>query len=425
MPRSIVLATALAAIVATLWPPAASAGLLVTANDDAYTVVHDRVLTVAAPGLLANDSGVAPAAAKLTNPAHGTVTVNANGSFSYRPNAGYVGSDSFTYEARVLNLGILVTDPAKVTLTITNVAPTAANDSYTATTGVKLTIAAPGVLANDGDADGDPLTAELVDGGGNGSLSVSSNGGFVFTSGGSFTGTRTFTYRAFDGAAYSPTRTVSIVVTAPSPTPTPATTPTPPPSPAPTPSPSPTSTPGLPLPTLPPPTLPLPSVPLPTLPLPTPRPTPPPTPAPTTRPTPTPTPTPAPSATPSPAVTPDAGRATPSPARSSGTEPRPSDSPLPGAGTTTGGPPDRPSGGFGVGGGDDGLGDDVLVGTGLLGFDGLIEFAIPSLVFTVPGLLLVLAVLAQGLVGAFWLPFVRRWLGGFGPSRRRRRTVSA
>jgi hypothetical protein len=98
---------------------------------------------------------------------------------------------------------------------------------------------------------------------------------------------------------------------------------------------------------------------------------------------------------------------------------------VPGAGPTTTGPPDRPSGGFGVGGGGDGLGDDVLVGTGLLSFDGLVDFAIPSLVFTVPGLLLVLAVLAQGLVGAFWLPFVRRWLGGFGLSRRRRRTASA
>jgi len=100
--------------------PPVSAGLLVTANDDAYAVSHDHVLSVAAPGLLANDTGVAPTAAKLTNPAHGTVTVNANGSFSYHPAGKYVGPDSFTYEARVLNLGILLTDPATVTLTVTN-----------------------------------------------------------------------------------------------------------------------------------------------------------------------------------------------------------------------------------------------------------------------------------------------------------------
>ena len=432
MPRSIALAVALAAIVASLWAPAAQAGLLVTANDDAYTVVHDRVLSVAAPGLLGNDSGVAPSAAKLTNPAHGTVTVNANGSFTYRPAAGYVGPDSFKYEARVLNLGILVTDPATVSLTVTNAAPTAANDSYAATTGVKLTVAGPGVLANDDDTDGDALTAHLVDGGGNGSLSLAANGGFVFTSGGSFTGTRTFTYRAFDGAAYSATRTVSIVVSPPAPTPTPAPTPapTPPPTPAPTPTPTPAPTPTpkpTPTPVLPLPTLPLPTLPLPTLPLPTPRPTLAPTPAPTAAPTIRPSSTPA--ATPSPSSAPTAaptlGGPTPIATEASTPEPRSTDAPLPAAGTTSGEPPDRPSGGFGVGGSGGGLGDDVLVGSGLIGFDGLVEFAIPSLVFTVPGLLLVLAVLAQGLVGAFWLPFVRRWLGGFGLARRGRRPASA
>jgi hypothetical protein len=38
----------------------------------------------------------------------------------------------------------------------------------------------------------------------------------------------------------------------------------------------------------------------------------------------------------------------------------------------------------------------------------------------VPGLLLILAVMAQGLVSLAWLPMVRRWLGGFGVRRRRR-----
>lgn len=198
-------------ILTTLSAPVASAGLIVTANDDAYTATHDRVLSVAAPGLLANDTGLLPTAAKLTNPVHGTVTVNANGSFTYRPSVGYVGSDSFTYEARVLNLGILFTDPATVTITVTNATPVAADDSYVATTAVTLTVPAPGVLANDDDADGDALTASLVSGGGNGSLSLNANGGFTFTSGGSFTGTRTFTYQASDGISSSGIATVSIL----------------------------------------------------------------------------------------------------------------------------------------------------------------------------------------------------------------------
>ena len=49
----------------------ASAGLLVTANDDSYAAVHDRVLSVAAPGLLANDSGVLPHARLTTRSRHG------------------------------------------------------------------------------------------------------------------------------------------------------------------------------------------------------------------------------------------------------------------------------------------------------------------------------------------------------------------
>ncbi len=153
--------------------PVASAGLLVTANDDAYTAIHDRLLTVsAAAGVLDNDTGLRLSAARLTNPTHGTLTFSGNGGFTYQPAAGYVGSDSFTYEARAVDLlGIIVgRDTAVVTLTVTNAAPTAANDTYSATTGVTLNVPAPGVLGNDGDADGDCLTAIPVDEGGNGSL---------------------------------------------------------------------------------------------------------------------------------------------------------------------------------------------------------------------------------------------------------------
>ncbi|HEY8847095.1 MAG TPA: hypothetical protein VIM24_10580 [Candidatus Limnocylindrales bacterium] len=44
----------------------------------------------------------------------------------------------------------------------------------------------------------------------------------------------------------------------------------------------------------------------------------------------------------------------------------------------------------------------------------------PALALTVPGLLLMLAILAQLAASALWLPVVKRWLGGFGVGRRRR-----
>jgi len=91
--------------------------------------------------------------ASSTQPAHGTVTVKANGGYTYTPHAHYCGTDSFNY---TLSDG-QATDTATVTVSITAVqdAPLAANDAYTVPEDTLLTVPAPGVLANDTDADGD------------------------------------------------------------------------------------------------------------------------------------------------------------------------------------------------------------------------------------------------------------------------------
>ena len=60
-----------------------------------------------------------------------------------------------------------------------------------------------------------------------------------------------------------------------------------------------------------------------------------------------------------------------------------------------------------------------LLDGGIGTFEGL-EWAVPALVLTVPGLLLI-AIAVQLFAGALWLPVARRWLGAFGVSRRRRR----
>jgi hypothetical protein len=354
---------------------------------DTYTVGHDRTLDVAAPGVLANDVGLLGGSTAIldSGPSHGSLDLDSDGGFRYVPDAGYVGTDVFRYHPS----GLLVVSTT-VTITIRNRAPIARDDSYTASTGVKKSVAAPGVLGNDTDADADTLTASLVDGGGNGSLSLASDGSFSYTSGGSFSGLFSFTYRVWDGVAWSAAATVAIDVAGGSPTPTP------PPTPAPTP-----------LPTLPP----LPSLPpLPTLP-----------------------PLPAPGDTPRPSATPTA---IPSPAPTARPTGGPSNSPVPGGALSEGhAPPSSGSGPAAAGSTTDG-GSATGPGSGgfilspvfepngglldpeIAGFDGLIEFAIPGLVLTVPGLLVVIAVLAQGFVGAAWLPIVRRWIGGFGFRRR-------
>ena len=70
-------------------------------NDSYSTPSRTRPSTVAAPGVLANDTDVDPLTAiKVSDPAHGTVTAfNANGAFTYTPTTGYTGSDTFTYKA--------------------------------------------------------------------------------------------------------------------------------------------------------------------------------------------------------------------------------------------------------------------------------------------------------------------------------------
>ncbi|MEQ2007849.1 MAG: tandem-95 repeat protein [Limisphaerales bacterium] len=72
------------------------------ANADSYTMSQGNVLTVAAAGVLANDTDVENnplTATKLTNPTHGTITFNANGGFTYSPDQSFYGVDSFTYRA--------------------------------------------------------------------------------------------------------------------------------------------------------------------------------------------------------------------------------------------------------------------------------------------------------------------------------------
>jgi VCBS repeat-containing protein len=89
---------------------------------DSYSTAEDTPLTVAAPGVLGNDSdpdsGDTLTATQVTGPAHGTLTLNPNGSFTYTPAANYNGPDSFIYQASDGHGGLT---KATVALTVTPV----------------------------------------------------------------------------------------------------------------------------------------------------------------------------------------------------------------------------------------------------------------------------------------------------------------
>src|SRR5207247_1765791 len=185
-------------------------------GNDSYITAEDTTLNVAAPGVLANDSDVDGdilSAILVSQPAHGSLTLNGNGSFSYTPAANYNGTDSFTYKA---NDGLADSGIATVSITITgaNDAPVAVNDSYITAEDTTLNVAAPGVLANDSDVDGDILSAILVSQPAHPCPTLNRTGSFSYTPAANYNGTDSFTYRANDGLADSGIATVSITITA-------------------------------------------------------------------------------------------------------------------------------------------------------------------------------------------------------------------
>jgi uncharacterized repeat protein (TIGR01451 family) len=128
---------------------------------------------------------VAFGTAPVTPPANGTVDIGADGAFTYTPNAGFAGLDSFVVEA--CDDG----DPAlcdQGTVTVT-VSPLATDDAAATRTGVPVTI---DVAAN--DAGIDPATI-AVSPPANGTATANGDGTVTYTSTAGFVGVDTFTYQ--------------------------------------------------------------------------------------------------------------------------------------------------------------------------------------------------------------------------------------
>jgi VCBS repeat-containing protein len=96
----------------------------------------------------------------------------------------------------------------------TNTAPTAVADTYTTNQNTILIAPAPGLLANDTDAESNPLTAILNVGPSHGTLALNSSGGFTYTPTTGYSGTDSFTYHANDGSLNSNIATVSLTINA-------------------------------------------------------------------------------------------------------------------------------------------------------------------------------------------------------------------
>jgi len=190
-------------------PAIASPNHAPVANNDSYTINENTTLHVSAPGVLGNDTDAdldPLTAIKVSNPTHGTLTFNSDGSFTYVPNANFVGSDSFAYEA---NDGRTVSGVATVTITVllVNTPPVVANRSFVLAANSNVSIGVSGT-----DVNGDALTFRVTLLPSHGTVTQVNANTFRYTPNANFVGTDSFLYVANDGHVDSAPGTVTLTV---------------------------------------------------------------------------------------------------------------------------------------------------------------------------------------------------------------------
>jgi len=183
------------------------------AVDDAISTDEDTSVEI---NIVANDTDVdgnldSTTITLQTEPTNGTVSNNGDGTVSYHPNPDFNGVDSFTYQICDTENEC---DMAVVTITVNSVndAPVATDDAFITDEDVILNIAAPGVLINDSDLDGDILSAILLTSTSNGTIEQNVDGSFSYTPDINFNGTDSYTYQACDSSGLCDDAVVSITI---------------------------------------------------------------------------------------------------------------------------------------------------------------------------------------------------------------------
>ncbi len=181
--------------------------LTITPVNDAPVGQPDEVAVTedgtATGSVLTNDTdeeGDALTATVLTDASHGTLALNADGTFTYTPDLNFNGTDVVTYVV-CDNGAPSRCDTTTITFNVSagNDAPIAGDDAYTGTEDTEMVIAFnSGILGTDTDADGDPLSTALVTAPNHGTLTLAANGSFRYMPYENFNGLDTFIYRVCD-----------------------------------------------------------------------------------------------------------------------------------------------------------------------------------------------------------------------------------
>ena len=147
----------------------------------------------------------------VDNPQFGTVTINADGSYTYVPNVGFEGNDQFVYEICDDGNPVLCTQgTAIITVIPDNTPPVANNDIANMLSDSSFT---GNVLTNDYDLDGDNLTVNTtpVTNPSNGNVTLDGNGTYTYTPNPGFVGNDQFTYVICDDGIPGPLCDTAIV----------------------------------------------------------------------------------------------------------------------------------------------------------------------------------------------------------------------
>ncbi len=181
-------------------------------GNDAYSINEDNTLTITSPGLLANDSDVDGPSLTVNTipvqaPAHGTLTLSANGSFTYVPNANFYGIDTFKYSATDGTLSS--TGTVTITVNPVNDDPVAGNDSFT---GNEDSVISGNVSGNDSDVESTTLTFVPLTQPAHGTVVMNADGSFAYTPAANYFGPDSFNYRVTDGNGGAATALVSLTI---------------------------------------------------------------------------------------------------------------------------------------------------------------------------------------------------------------------
>ena len=192
-------------------PPTGNPDIISVVNGGTINTLNDGITT----SVLSNDSdpeGDSLSAQISSGPLNGSLTLNGNGTFSYTHDGSATTTDVFYYRPTD---GFFPGNTTTVTIFINNPANGVGDTVFVVESGT-ATITSNGstsVLANDSDPDGDPITAVKVTNPLRGTVTLNSNGTFLYTHNGSNESSDSFTYSANDGKVNSSPITVSINVT--------------------------------------------------------------------------------------------------------------------------------------------------------------------------------------------------------------------